>query len=310
MTDWRHVHGMLKGIAARRSALDAEELIWLRRAVNLRIWRHLGMVDAADYMERELGYSPHTARERLRVAGALEELPVLEAALARGELCFSAVREVSRVAVAETEQEWLDAIRGKSLRMVEELISRKAPGDRPGDPERPDVRMHKVTLELSPEVYARLREARTRLADEDGHRPDDDALMNALCDALESDAQLGAARFQIAVQTCPSCERAWQDGGGRRVEIDTAALERAQCDAQHIGSLDGPQPERATQTIPPATVRFVWRRDHAGVACQGAGAVVAWSSITSCTARTAARTSPTCWCSRAARVTRRTTAAT
>ena len=27
MTDWRHVHGMLKGIAARRSALDAEELM-------------------------------------------------------------------------------------------------------------------------------------------------------------------------------------------------------------------------------------------------------------------------------------------
>ena len=100
MTDWRHVHGMLKGIAARRSALDAEELTWLRRAVNLRIWRHLGMVDAADYMERELGYAPHTARERLRVASALEELPAIEAALARGELCFSAVREVSRVATA------------------------------------------------------------------------------------------------------------------------------------------------------------------------------------------------------------------
>ncbi len=195
--------------------------------------RHLGMVDAADYMERELGYAPHTARERLPVASALDELPVLEAALARGELCFSAVKEVSRVATAETEQEWLDAVRGKSLRMVEEL-------------------------ELSPDVYARLREARTRLADEDGHRPDD----NALCDALDSDAQPGAARYQIAIQTCPSCERAWQDRGGRRVEIEAATLERARCDAQHIGSLDGSRPERATQTIPPATVRFVWRRDH------------------------------------------------
>ncbi len=88
--------------------------------------------------------------------------------------------EVSRVATADNEQEWLDAVRGKSLRVVEELVSGKAPGDKPGDPDRPDVRMHRLTLELSPEVYARLREVRTRLADEDGHRPDDDALV-ALC---------------------------------------------------------------------------------------------------------------------------------
>jgi hypothetical protein len=279
---------MLKGIAAKRSALDAEELTWLRRAVALRIWRHLGMVDAADYMERELGYAPHTARERLRVASALEELPALEAALARGELCFSAVREVSRVATAGTEHEWLDAVRGKGLRMIEDLVSGKAPGDRPGDPDRPDVRMHKLTLELSPEVYARVREARTRMADDDGHRPDDDALMNALCDALDSDAEPGAARFQIAIQTCPSCERAWQDGGGRRVEIEPATLERAQCDAQHVGSLDGPRPERARQTIPPATVRFVWRRD--GTSLRSASRITGSSVVAAGRRRTASAT--------------------
>lgn len=33
------------------------------------------------------------------------------------------------------------------------------------------------------------------------------------------------------------------------------------CDAQHIGSIDGDAPERASQDIPPSVVRFVWRRD-------------------------------------------------
>ncbi|TMQ03289.1 MAG: hypothetical protein E6J91_47590 [Deltaproteobacteria bacterium] len=33
------------------------------------------------------------------------------------------------------------------------------------------------------------------------------------------------------------------------------------CDAQHIGSIDGPAPERASQDIPPSVARFVWRRD-------------------------------------------------
>ncbi len=126
----------------------------------------------ASQLERELGYARvHTARERLRVASALEELPAVETALARGELCFSAVRESVGWRPPKTEQDWLDAVRGKSLRMVEELVSGKAPGDRPGDPDRPDVRMHRLTLELSPDVYARLREARTRLADEDGIVP-------------------------------------------------------------------------------------------------------------------------------------------
>jgi hypothetical protein len=33
------------------------------------------------------------------------------------------------------------------------------------------------------------------------------------------------------------------------------------CDAQHIGSIDGPEPERAYQDIPPSIRRLVWRRD-------------------------------------------------
>ncbi|MGE0400322.1 MAG: HNH endonuclease, partial [Kofleriaceae bacterium] len=43
---------------------------------------------------------------------------------------------------------------------------------------------------------------------------------------------------------------------------DDATKAQVRCDAQHIGSLDADTPARATQDIPPATARFVWRRDQ------------------------------------------------
>src|SRR2546429_1185972 len=90
--DWQRVDRELRGIAKRRAALDAEEARWLREAQRLRIWREVGCGSLAEYMERRLGYAPHTAMERLRVALALEELSALEQALATGVLPFSAVR--------------------------------------------------------------------------------------------------------------------------------------------------------------------------------------------------------------------------
>jgi hypothetical protein len=71
------------------------------------------------------------------------------------------------------------------------------------------------------------------------------------------------------VTVCERCDRAVQEGAGVTVPIDDAALDRARCDAQYIGSIDGGMPERAHQDIPPSVVRFVWRRD--GGRCQTPG---------------------------------------
>ncbi|HEX2690362.1 MAG TPA: DUF222 domain-containing protein, partial [Kofleriaceae bacterium] len=105
-----------RAIGKRRAALDADEARWLREAEALQIWRPLGMVSVLDYLERALGYAPRTAQERLRVARALGTLPELTTALASGELAFSAVRELTRVATPTTEASWLAAARGKNLR--------------------------------------------------------------------------------------------------------------------------------------------------------------------------------------------------
>jgi hypothetical protein len=54
-------------------------------------------------LERTLGYAPRTAQDRLRVARSLGSLPRLTDALACGELSFSAVRELTRVATPASE---------------------------------------------------------------------------------------------------------------------------------------------------------------------------------------------------------------
>src|SRR5689334_15199972 len=99
--EWERVDRKLRGIAGRRAALDAEEAGLLRYAEELKLWRAYGFGSLLEYMERVMGYAPHTATERLRVARAIVELPLIGEALGCGELAHSAVRELSRVAVPE-----------------------------------------------------------------------------------------------------------------------------------------------------------------------------------------------------------------
>jgi hypothetical protein len=223
------------------------------------------MASAIDYMERVLGYSPRTAQERLRVARALGNLPELTAGLAQGELAYSAVRELTRVATPATEAAWRQSAIGKNLRQIEELVADHQPGDNPDDPGDPEIRTRVVRFELSPETFAGLRQARQVLDEEHGcHLSDDElvaALTGALLDGNAATEPTGRARFQIAMTLCERCRQGWQDGAGAKVAIDGASVERALCDAQHIGSIDGEAPERAHQDIPPSVARLVWRRD-------------------------------------------------
>jgi len=263
--DWQSVDRALRTIARRRATLDADEAHWLREAEALQIWRPLGMVSALDYLERVLGYGPRAAQDRLRVARALGTLPQLTAALAHGELAFSAVRELTRVATPVTETAWREAATGKNLRQIEELVADHRPGDRPDDPPDPEARVRVVRFELSAETFALMRQARAVLDDEHGsHLPDDQfvaTLCNAVLDGAPATEPTGRAKFQIAVTVCERCRQGWQDGAGAKLAIGPAATERAHCDAQHIGSIDGATPERAYQDVPPSVARLVWRRD-------------------------------------------------
>jgi hypothetical protein len=178
---WRGIDRELRRVARAQAALDAEELRLLALAQEIELHRELGMASMLEYVERVLGHGPKVGHERLRVARELKELPRTRAALERGEVSFSAVRELSRKVTAQTEAEWLAAVRGKCLREVEELLSGRKKGDRPEDPIDPELQVRKITLELTPPTLALFREACRRLEDELGHHLTDDEIMVAMC---------------------------------------------------------------------------------------------------------------------------------
>ncbi|MDB4955689.1 MAG: hypothetical protein JWO36_3258 [Myxococcales bacterium] len=153
-THWRHIDRKLRVIAKKRSALDAAEAQLLLEAEALEIWSEYGFVSIFEYMERVLGYGPKAAHDRLRVARELDGLPLLSEALARDELKFSAVRELTRVAIPRTERAWRDKAIGKSLREIEAMVAGRKKGDLPTDPADPDLSLRPLRFYVTPATFA------------------------------------------------------------------------------------------------------------------------------------------------------------
>ena len=261
--EWQELDRRLREYARHRSALDAAEAFDLVRAEQLKIYVSFGFVNLYEYLEHVLGYKPHAARERMRVARALAALPETTAALARGALTYSAVRELTRVATAETETDWLVAAEGMVANQIERLVANHHPGDLPGDPTDPDLRPRVVRLELPPEVYALWRQARMVIADERGAEIGDVDFIETLCRSViaPGSGERGPTH-QIAYQQCPDCRHATQNGAGREIDVSHEVVERASCDAKILGSLDATTPERVTATVTPRIREQVFARDH------------------------------------------------
>jgi hypothetical protein len=130
---------------------------------------------------------------------------------------------------------------------------------------------------------ARLRQARTVLDDEHGTSLSEDAFVAQLCSAVLDSAPAtepsGRAKFQVAMTVCARCQQGWQEGAGVQVPVAPSVVDRALCDAQHIGSIDGNAPERAYQDIPPSVARSCGAATVAAAVCRAAGPPEGWSYI-------------------------------
>jgi hypothetical protein len=102
-SDWKQVDERITELGVERGAHERELCRQLLEAERLAIPSRVGFASLREYSERRLGLNGRQTEERLRVGRALVDLPALEEALSTGELCWSAVRELSRVAVPETE---------------------------------------------------------------------------------------------------------------------------------------------------------------------------------------------------------------
>src|SRR5215471_3291017 len=235
--DWRHAHEELSRIAQAHARLDGEEAHWLVVALRSEAHLALGFATFAEYIERLLGYKPRWTSERLRVAEALEALPQMRRALEGGALSWSAVRELTRVVVPDTEHRWLDLTQGRSLRQIEELVSGHGLGDSPGEPTQPTSR-RVLRFEVSADTLSTFREAMAKLRRDSGGPLDDDAALLLMArQVLGGPSDTGRSSYQVAMTICEECERAWQQGSGEPILVDTAIVEMAHCDMQHVGRI-------------------------------------------------------------------------
>lgn len=160
-------------LAAHIHAANHRLLVLLARYDRLGAWELAGHRSCAHWLAFSTGFDLGTAREHVRVARALEALPLTGATMARGELSFSQVRALTRVADAHSESALLELAEGCTTAQLEVSVRAWKKGTRQDEAERErelhrsrafsvfpgDDGMYIVRGRLTPEVGAVLMRA-------------------------------------------------------------------------------------------------------------------------------------------------------
>jgi 5-methylcytosine-specific restriction endonuclease McrA len=291
-------------IAELSAHLDAAtaRLLDLIREFDAREGWNTGFRSCAAWLTWRVGLSPCAAREHVRVARALGTLPRLALALARGELSYSKVRELTRVAIPETEEQLLAVARAGTAEHVERIVRGWRRVDRQAEA-RETARQHasralhvypdadgtvRVRGRLTPEVGAlfvqALAAARESLYQRArGKEPEADppTMVQQQADALALLAETAlhhgidpgapGERYQVVVhvdaEVLADPDQPGQSvlGDGARVPAGTS--QRLACDASRVVMRHGRdgrvvEVDARTRTIPPALRRALHHRDR------------------------------------------------
>ena len=158
-------------LSARIQAATYELLVLIRQFDERNGWE--SCTSCAHWLSWRTGLAPGAAREHVRVARALGNLPKLSDAMRRGVVSYSKVRAVTRVATPETEQALLDVALCGTAAHVEQIVRGWRRVDRTAE-QKEDRRRHEtrslrtwvdedgmvvVRGRLTPDVGAVLRRA-------------------------------------------------------------------------------------------------------------------------------------------------------
>jgi hypothetical protein len=291
-------------IAELSAHLDAasSRLLDLIREFDARGGWNNGFRSCAAWLTWRVGLAPGAAREHVRVARALGALPRLAQALARGELSYSKVRELTRVATPETEERLLAIGRAGTAEHVVQIVRGWRRMDRKAE-EHEAARRHasrslhvypdedgtvrvrgRLTAEMGALLVKALAAARQALYPRGrGQAPvgDPPTMEQQQADALELIAQAAlrheldpgapGERFQVVVHVDADVladadapgQSAFEDG----VRVPAGTSQRLACDASRVvmrHDADGRIVEvgARTRTIPPALRRALHHRDR------------------------------------------------
>jgi hypothetical protein len=119
--DTEQIGDAIAELAARIHAATYE-LLALLRAFDERAGWNCGFLSCAHWLHWRTGIALGAAREKVRVARALAQLPLISTAMQRGELSYAKVRAITRVASAENEARLADVARHATAAQVERLV--------------------------------------------------------------------------------------------------------------------------------------------------------------------------------------------
>ncbi len=192
-------------LSARIQSATYELLVLIREFDQQEGWG--GRLSCAEWLSWRTGLAPGPAREHVRVARALGELPRLSDAMRRGRISYSKVRAVTRVATPENEQTLLDVALAGTAEHVERIVRGWRRVDRAAEQaeeQRRDANrslrtwvdddgMVVVRGRLTPEVGAVLRRALDAACDEARRAPEPDGGEEAAVASAEAAAAAAAA---------------------------------------------------------------------------------------------------------------------
>lgn len=261
-------------------------LVLLREFDLRQGWKAYGNNDCAEWLNWRCGISRTTAQEKLRIARALESLPQIDAAFERGDLSYSKVRALTRVATEVDETELLDYALHAPAAQVEGYCRRLRNGDAQAAAEdarrllasrslirhfredgsaslsvelpREEVELVLKALEL---VASRLPEDPTRSLFAKGA----DALVQMAREILSGQVGDGtqADEYQVVVHV----DAAALSGQGGESDLPVPTIQRLCCDGSLVPLIDNGAGEplnvgRKQRTISTAIKRALMARDR------------------------------------------------
>ena len=289
-------------LAAHIEVATARLLALIREFDARAGWGHAGAKSCAHWLSWRIGLNMNAAGERVRVARALPNVPLIHEAFRAGKLSYSKVRALTRVATAATEERLLTVSRGMTAKQVEHLVQAWRRVDLSAENQQVAQRQKSRSLQvyqdddgmvvirgrLTPEAGAVLRQAlgaacdrlyaKARVNDPEGDPPSQaqqhaDALGMIAEAALHQDLDPGAPgeRYQVVVHVdAPVLTDPAQPGqsvleAGANLSAESAR--RAACDATRVvmrHDREGRVMEvgARTRTVPPSLRRALQHRDR------------------------------------------------
>jgi hypothetical protein len=112
----------LLALSREHNRIEAALCFYLKEMQRRELYVSFGFSSTADYARERLGFEDRKTRSFLYMADRFETLPEIGQAFAQGELAWTKVREVVKVAQPETESLWLEKCKNLSNRQRRKLL--------------------------------------------------------------------------------------------------------------------------------------------------------------------------------------------